>query len=104
MSDIIFSRTLHPVGHGAFFTEHLKKIDGEGKEKSFLNVIYDCGATARGNNIPSIIRKEINITFDTNEHIDLLFISHFDEDHTNGIEYLLTNTRPFTHTAAIKKI
>lgn len=93
MEEIIFRRILHPVGHGAFFTEQLKKVDDKERERSFLNVVYDCGATARRSNIPSLIKEETKITFNEEEHIDLLFISHFDEDHTNGLEYLLEHTR-----------
>ena len=98
---VIFRRTLHPVGHGAFFTEHLKTVDGKRMEKAFLNVVYDCGTTARGDNVPSLIRKEIGITFDKDEHIDLLFISHFDEDHTNGLKCLLDNTKMDSDTYVV---
>ena len=93
MDEVFFRRTLHPVGHGAFFTEHLKKVDDKEIERSFLNVVYDCGATTRGSNIPSLVKGEIKITFNEDDHIDLLFISHFGEDHTNGLEYLLEHTR-----------
>ena len=48
-----------------------------------MNVVYDCGATPRGSNIPSLVKGEDKITFNEDDHIDLLFISHFDEDHTN---------------------
>ncbi len=92
MADIVFRRTLHPVGHGAFFTEQLKKVNDKEKERPFLNVVYDCGASARGNNLPSLVKKEIDITFNEDNHIDVLFISHFDEDHTNGLEYLYEHT------------
>ena len=51
---MIFRRTLHPVGHGAFFTEHLKTVDSKAREKAFFNVVYDCGATARGQNTTRI--------------------------------------------------
>lgn len=39
MADFLFKRVLHPVGQGAFFTEHLQN---EGDEGAFLNVVYDC--------------------------------------------------------------
>lgn len=98
---IIFRRTFHPVGHGAFFTEHIKIVDGKDMEKAFLNVVYDCGAATKGENVPSLIKKEIGITFEKEEHIDLLFISHFDEDHINGLEYLLLNTKMDAETYVV---
>ena len=98
---MIFRRTLHPVGHGAFFTEHLKTVDSKAREKAFFNVVYDCGATARGQNVSSLVKKEIDITFEKDEHIDILFISHFDEDHTNGLVYLLENTKMDEDTCVV---
>lgn len=68
-------RTFHSIGQGAFYTEVFKG----------LNVVYDCGSSTDIN----ILIKEIKATFDEKEKIDLLFISHFHEDHINGIDFLL---------------
>lgn len=73
-------RTFHPIGQGAFYTERF--ILGNGKE---VNIVYDCGTQCK-----RIINKEIRSYFAPMMHkIDILFISHFDDDHVNGIEELL---------------
>ena len=72
-------RTFHPVGHGAFYTEKFQINDGKK-----LNFVYDCGSKSKKR-----IENEIDITFDENETIDLLAISHFHNDHINGLEHLL---------------
>lgn len=74
-------RILHPSGHGAFFTERILQ---EGK-KDFI-VVYDCGAT--DNKEKELLGKEINEFFSDGDTIDILFISHFDSDHVNGVGLL----------------
>jgi hypothetical protein len=68
-------RTFHSIGQGAFYTE---EFDG-------FTVVFDCGSD---NNIP-LIEKEIRNTFEPNQKIDAVFISHLHSDHINGLEYLL---------------
>ena len=87
---IQFRRTLHPVGQGAFFTEHFFSDNG-----FKCNVVYDCGSFTGANRknqlrAPEILKKEISLAFDKGEHIDYLFLSHFDGDHTNGLNELLS--------------
>lgn len=85
---MLLMRTLHPSGHGAFFTE---RISQEGKD-DFI-VVYDCGATE--DKEKELLEKEINGFFQKGNTIDILFISHFDRDHVSGIEQLkpyITNT------------
>lgn len=77
---IKLTRTFHPVGHGAFYTE--KHV----LEDQTINIVYDCGSKTLEKHLPSII----NNTFKKGEEIEFLFISHFDADHVNGIEYLKT--------------
>lgn len=74
------TRTFHPVGHGAFYTEkHM--IDGDP-----FTIVYDCGSMSP----KKIDLKNMVEKFFTEDQpiIDILFISHFDEDHINGIEFL----------------
>lgn len=81
---MIVSRIIHPVGQGAFYTE---RINTDGKT---YNVVYDCGSTTayKVNKGKPILEAEIKTFYDKNENIDLLFISHFDYDHVNGLKYL----------------
>lgn len=76
-------RTFHPVGQGAFFTEqffdaHLGKV--------LYNVVYDCGSTSPG--INTQMEREIKNCFHERKKIDVLFLSHFDDDHVNYVQYL----------------
>ena len=79
------TRTLHPIGQGAFYTE---KFEYDGQH---CNVVFDCGGTEK------FIEKEVKGYCDSlpcdNESlkptIDAVFISHFHEDHVNGLETLL---------------
>ncbi len=77
-------RIIHPVGQGAFYTERIRAND------RYYNIVYDCGSTAayKVNNGKPILEAEIKTFYDKNENIDLLFISHFDYDHVNGLKYL----------------
>ena len=70
-------RTFHPIGQGAFYTERFDNF----------TIVYDCGSATKG----SHLEDEIKSTFKTDKEIDALFISHFDDDHINGIETLLKN-------------
>lgn len=81
---MVFKRILHPVGQGAFFSEQFFDDNGE----VVFNVVYDCGEKASTKHLV----KEIDNTFYLNgkpEEIDVMFISHLDEDHINGIGHLI---------------
>ena len=79
------TRTLHPIGQGAFYTE---KFEYDGQQ---CNVVFDCGGTEK------FIKKEVDeyCTRLSREQkvkkpaIDAVFISHFHNDHVNGLETLL---------------
>lgn len=73
---IKMQRTFYPVGQGGFYSESFKT------ENNNFNVVYDCGSLSRG------VDKVISNSFDKNEDIDILFISHFDSDHVNKINIL----------------
>lgn len=66
-------RTFHPVGQGAFYSE--RHLD--------YNIVYDCGSNSRKK-----AEGVVSQAFSKDETIDVLFISHFDEDHVNLIEKL----------------
>ena len=89
------TRTYYPVGHGAFFVE---KLD-YGADHPFI-AVYDCGDSAKGTLVHKYAQQEFGKTEDGfREKIDILFISHFDSDHINGLKYLKSyitqNTRVF---------
>ena len=74
------TRTFHPVGHGAFYTERFNDEDG----KCVFTAVYDCGASSSNR-----IEKAIKAAFKNKEEIDLLFISHLHKDHINGVMQLM---------------
>ncbi|WP_369582293.1 hypothetical protein [Kingella oralis] len=73
-------RTFHPVGQGAFYSERFYLNDN-----NIANIVYDCGSDTCKKTHPKI-KSEIEKLKDSN--IDILFISHFDEDHINLIHEL----------------
>lgn len=72
--NFIMQRVFMPVGQGAFYIE--KFNDG-------FTVVYDCGSYKN----TSIVEENIENSI-LDKKIDLLVISHYHEDHINGLEYL----------------
>ena len=88
-------RKFMPVGHGAFFLERLLY---EGQR--ILPAVYDCGDSNSGHEVEKFALQEFGATDnEEREKVDILFISHFDDDHVNGLTYLQPylkqNTRVF---------
>lgn len=85
------TRTFHPVGHGAFYTERFYIGDGVPE----FTVVYDCGcfeAAKPGyssryfeNWIAQIVDEE----FTEDTIIDALFVSHFYTDYINEMNRLM---------------
>ena len=80
---ILLERCFHPIGQGAFYTE--KFFDFDRDRNNFFNVVYDCGTETSQKTIVS----EIKSCFTFKEQIDAVFISHFHNDHVNGLKYLI---------------
>ncbi len=78
------TRTIHPIGQGGFYTETLKDGDDE------INVVYDCGGFNRLDNSP-LMNNYIVQNLEKDKEIDIVFISHLDWDHINGLECLLAH-------------
>lgn len=75
--NFILERVFMPVGQGAFYIE--KFFDD-------FTVVYDCGSYKS----TSIVEESIENSI-INTKIDLLVISHYHEDHINGLEYVFKN-------------
>lgn len=71
-------RTINAIGQGAFYTEQF--YNG-------INVVYDCGSETN----LMLLKKTIDNRFKHISQINLVFISHFHNDHINGLPYLLLN-------------
>lgn len=76
-------RTFHPVGQGAFFTEQFYNDDAT---TLLYNVVYDCGSRSQG--IKTQMERSIRNVFHDKKKIDVLFLSHFDDDHINFVKTL----------------
>lgn len=80
------TRTFFPVGQGAFFKERLVLDNNK-----VFNIVYDCGtSTPCGNDNITKILSDWNY----DEIVDILFISHFHEDHISRIPDLIHKTKP----------
>ena len=75
-------RSFLPVGQGACYMERFDFRDDEEKD---IIVMYDCGSSSSLESLKKCLRD--NLKGDSTIHA--VFISHFDEDHVNGLPYLL---------------
>lgn len=81
-----FTRTFHPVGQGAFYSETFR-IKMESKKDTAYRVVYDCGSKKD----KQWLKSRVSGAFPDN-NIDILFLSHFHDDHYKGIENLNPKT------------
>lgn len=77
------ARTFQPVGQGAFYTERFCNDDG-----GSFNIVYDCGSDSIDY---ESLSKVIQNSFAKGSVIDAVFISHFDNDHVNGLPAFMKN-------------
>lgn len=82
----VVHQQFHAVGHGTFFTGIAYPLSNPAERMCW---VYDCGSKR-----PTRVREAID-RLDVNQFlpkdIDLLVLSHFDDDHINGVEHLLRN-------------
>ena len=71
----------HPVGHGLFYSGTIHNNENES-----FNFIYDIGSM----NSETIINAVTNYTKQLTGDIDILFLSHLDKDHINGLQTLMS--------------
>lgn len=74
-------RSFLPVGQGAFYCE---QFEGWGDNED-VNIVYDCGSSTN----VKLVEKQIRDNFYKGQTIHAVFISHLDDDHINGIPFLL---------------
>jgi len=82
----LMTRTIWPVGHGAFYTETFNEPAED------FSVVYDCGGMQ--NQVSQCVQlfASENKIGSNKPVIRYLFISHFHRDHINGIPELLQAT------------
>lgn len=75
-------RIQHAVGHGGFHTASVQ-VGG-----AKFRYVYDCGAKKR-RLLCNTIHDHADSIVDTDRRIDLVVLSHLDDDHVNGVDDLL---------------
>lgn len=80
-------RVFHPVGQGAFYSEHFYVPDKQ------YNVVYDCGTSSASQSSKAVVKQ----SFSEDETIDILFISHLDWDHISLIPTLRKSVKNIKH-------
>ena len=80
--DLWFRTTDHAVGQGLMCSGELSDDDGN----SLLTYVYDCGSS-ESNNV-DLLKREVRASIGFRERVDVLYLSHFDEDHVNGVKFL----------------
>ena len=76
-------RRFLPVGQGAFYCEtfELKGLDEP------INIVFDCGSLP-AKSMPKRLQNAVPLALGGMKTIHLVFLSHLDEDHVNGLEKL----------------
>lgn len=85
--DLWFTATNHSVGQGLMCSGEVSDESGS----SLLTYVYDCGSLEA--NRGAVLRRESDASVGLRREIDVMYISHFDEDHVNGVE-ILASRRP----------
>ena len=81
------TRTFHPVGQGAFYSERFFMEDQQG---TVHNIVYDCGVKW---GYVGKVKHVVTQAFTQTDTIDYLFISHLDYDHVSLVKTFINNVR-----------
>lgn len=101
----VMTRTFYPVGQGAFYSEEFKDPNGV----VVFRAVYDCGSLRwcklqpkrDGSKLSRAeIERRVENAFTDDDVIDILFISHLDDDHVNLISHL----KPFNMRNHIRRV
>lgn len=94
---ITHSRIQHGVGQGSF---HSASVEAQTGGRSYrFDYVYDCGALKGRARTPELMRAIKRMDVDRRQGmgskgvIDLLVLSHYDQDHINGAEVLIGRFR-----------
>lgn len=82
---------IHPVGQGLFYSCKINILIPNNLIQEY-KFVFDCGSMNKVNCLDEI-EEYHNESFHENDTLDLLVISHFDEDHVNHIFKLLENRK-----------
>ena len=83
--------TIHPVGQGFFYSGAIEFPHLDDAPSNF-NFVFDCGSMNKANCADEIATYHKH-HFPDHTSLDLLVISHFDQDHVNHIYKLLDGNR-----------
>ncbi len=92
--EISVERYHYPIGQGIFSAQIVGYRDGSDvRIKNKYVCVYDCGSIPNGKNATG--HKKLKIYVDelyeiSGGVIHTLFISHFDDDHVNGLKYIFS--------------
>ena len=94
---LVLHRTIHPVGQGGFYSEVFENENENGNDGGVkFTMVYDCGTETPDSKMDLQLKEQI-IEFSDHigkhKDIDLLFISHFHNDHISGLNYLTQECR-----------
>jgi Cft2 family RNA processing exonuclease len=83
MIDSVF--TFHPVGQGAFYSG---KITSKHNRDHSFKMVCDCGSLSKSLHLKkSIADFKWNPKHPSSRfNLDVLFLSHLDDDHVNGVK------------------
>jgi len=81
---VIAQSTLHRIGQGCFYTCQVQCS----QQSEPFRFVYDCGSSSKGDHLHKAIDRYVEELSES--FIDFFVVSHYDEDHVNGLNYLFS--------------